>query len=86
MMNEELGYEVEVDRIIDAYLYTIKVSMDENRGVLVVMYLCKIIKRVGGFELIGEAGKAKFQQFSFDEINALNMPEFYKKAIMRVNE
>lgn len=80
-MQEELGYEVTVNRLIHAHMYKIKVSSDESRGVLVLSYLCNIVRKVGEFELIGEAGEAKFQQFSFDEIKELNMPEFYKKAI-----
>lgn len=80
-LEEELGFKTEVQEIVQAHLYTIKLSIDESRGVLVVTYLCKLINKVGDFELIGEAGEAKFQQFSTDEIEELNMPQFYKEAI-----
>lgn len=80
-IEEELGYRIKVKNIIQAYLYTIKISEDENKGVLVVSYLCEIIERVSGFEEEWEEGKAQFKQFGIDEIDALNMPEFYKLAI-----
>jgi hypothetical protein len=41
----------------------------------------EMIKKAGEFENIGEAGEAKFKQFSSGEINSLNMPDFYKDAI-----
>ena len=82
-LEEELGFKTEVKEIIQAHLYTIKVSVDESRGVLVVSYLCSLIEKVGGFELIGEAGEAKFQQFSLPEIKNLKMPQFYKEAISK---
>lgn len=80
-MREELGFEVEAKDLISAYLYKIKVSADESRGVLVISYLCTIIKKVGDFEHEGEAGPAKFQAFSLDEVESLNIPQFYKEAI-----
>lgn len=80
-MQEELGIHVRPIRCIDAHLYTIPVSSDESRGVLVVSYLCEFLERVGELELIGEAGRAKFQAFGLDEVEGLSMPEFYKRAI-----
>lgn len=80
-IKEELGLRVAVHEIIQAYLYTIKVSEDENKGVLVVSYLCDILERVGEFETLGEAGAAQFKNFGIDEIGSLNMPNFYKEAI-----
>ena len=84
-MQEELGLDTEVVDIIQSYLYTIKRSKDESRGVLVVSYLCKIIKKIGEFELIGEAGAAKFEKFSIEEVKILKMPQFYKDAILRAS-
>lgn len=84
-MQEELGLDTEVVDIIQSYLYTIKRSKDESRGVLVVSYLCKIIKKIGDFELIGEAGAAKFEKFSIEEVKILKMPQFYKDAILRAS-
>ena len=83
-LDEELGFKTEVKEIIQAYLYTIKVSLDESRGVLVVTYLCNLLGKTGKFELVGEAGVAKFQQYSYSEIESLNMPKFYKDAIAKV--
>jgi ADP-ribose pyrophosphatase YjhB (NUDIX family) len=82
---EELGFKVEVQKIIDAYLFTIKVSEDENKGVLVVSYMCKLLEKVGNFELIGEGGAAKYKKFSLEEITSLNMPQFYKDAILKAS-
>ncbi len=82
---EELGFTVEAKKIIQAYLYTIHVSPDENRGVLVVTYLCELQSNTGVFELEGEAGAAEFKQFSVDEIAKLNMPDFYKIAIKQAS-
>src|SRR5438128_451252 len=80
-MREELGLETEVVDIAQSYLYTIKTSQDESKGVLVVSYVCKIIDRVGEFELIGEAGEANFEKFPLEKVANLLMPQFYKDAI-----
>lgn len=80
-MREELGYEVTVNDLISAHMYTIEKSIDENYGVLVLMYKCDINSRSGIFEFDGEAGKAEFKAFPLSEIHSLNMPSFYKEAI-----
>ena len=80
-LKEELGFDVEIVEILQSYLYTIKISIDESKGVLVVTYLCNLKSKTGEFELIGEAGEAKFAQFSNKEVQDLNMPEFYKDSI-----
>lgn len=80
-LKEELGFEVEVKKLVGAHLYTIKKSIDESRGVLVISYHCMLIKKSGSFELLGEAGRAEFRSFSPDEITTLNMPQFYRDAI-----
>ena len=82
-MQEELGFATEVVDIVQSYLYTIKSSNDESRGVLVVSYLCKLLSKTGEFEIDGEGGKAQFQDFSVDEISKLNMSEFYKIGIQK---
>ncbi|OGL30462.1 hypothetical protein A3F37_01145 [Candidatus Saccharibacteria bacterium RIFCSPHIGHO2_12_FULL_41_12] len=79
---EEIGVEVATKNIIGAKLYTISKSSDEDRGVFVMAYHCKFIRRVGEVEHIGEAGPAEFQAFSIDEIDELNMPDFYKEWII----
>ena len=82
-MKEELGFDVSVVAPVQAYLYTIKLSSDESRGVLVVSYLCKLLGKSGEFELEGEGGKAEFKVFALKEVADLNMPEFYKEVIGR---
>lgn len=80
-LKEELGFDVGVNRILQAWMYTIKVSQDESLGVLVVSYLCELLGKSGQFEWEGEAGRARFERFSLAEIEGLTMPEFYKEAI-----
>jgi ADP-ribose pyrophosphatase YjhB (NUDIX family) len=80
-LREELGFEVKVVRIIQVHLYKIKASRDESKGVVVTSYFCELINKSGEFEHIGEAGKAEFNKFSLEEVNTLNMPQFYKDAI-----
>lgn len=82
---EELGFTAEVKDIVDAHMYTIQRSIDESLGVLVVCYLCTVLNKSGEFELIGEAGKSEFKEFPLNEIDSLNMPEFYKKAITKAS-
>ncbi len=81
-LEEELGFKTEVIDIIQSYLYTIKKSEDESKGVLVVTYLCSLLNKVGDFEFQGEAGEAKFESFTQEEVKGLNMPDFYKEAIV----
>lgn len=85
-LSEELGFKTKVQDIIQAYLHTIQGSQDESNGVLVITYLCKLIEKTGEFEIEGEAGKAKFHKFLIEEINSLNMPDFYKEAIHKARE
>lgn len=80
-MKEELGFDVEVKNLADAYLYKIKSNSDELKGVLVLSYVCNILGKSGEFEHEGEAGRAEFKAFDIEEIESLNMPDFYKKAI-----
>ena len=81
-LKEELGFDVEPIKAIHAWMYKIKKSGDESSGVLVLSYLCELRKKTGIFEIVGEAGKAEFKSFSLDEMEKLNMPEFYKEAIL----
>lgn len=82
-LKEELGFEVKVVDVIQANLYSIDQSTDESEGVLVVSYLCKLKQKPGNFETEGEAGKAEFSKFSKEEVRSLNMPQFYKDAILK---
>jgi 8-oxo-dGTP pyrophosphatase MutT (NUDIX family) len=49
-MREELGFETEIVDIIQSHMYTVKRSIDESHGVLVVSYLCRIKAKVGEFD------------------------------------
>ncbi len=82
-LKEELGFKVEVIDIVQTHLYQIEKSIDESEGVLVVIYLCKLKSKTGSFEFEGEAGKAEFKMFPVEELDNLNMPYFYKKAISK---
>jgi 8-oxo-dGTP pyrophosphatase MutT (NUDIX family) len=84
-LREELGFDVEVVDIIQAHLYTIKTSTDESKGVLVITYLCNLIDKIGSFETQGEAGEAKFEKFTHEEVEKLNMPQFYKDSILKAS-
>jgi 8-oxo-dGTP pyrophosphatase MutT (NUDIX family)/ribosomal protein S18 acetylase RimI-like enzyme len=80
-IREELGVKVRVGSVVSNYIHTINGSIDEARGVLIVMYECSFVERVGEPEHEGEAGPATFKQFSLEEIDELNMLDFYKSAI-----
>lgn len=80
-LEEELGFKTKVIDIIQSYLYIIKTSEDESRGVLVVSYLCELIEKIGDFEIEGEAGKSEFKKVSIRDVKKLKMPKFYKIAI-----
>ena len=80
-MLEELGVKVEVKAVIANYLHKVLSSFDEAQGVLVAMYACEIIERVGKVETVGEAGTAEFKQFAVADLGDLPMPVFYKQAI-----
>jgi 8-oxo-dGTP pyrophosphatase MutT (NUDIX family) len=80
-MLEELGVKVTVKNVISNYMYVIQRSIDEAGGVLVAIYACDFLERIGDVEHIGEAGKADFKRFSLEEVAKLSMPEFYKKAV-----
>ncbi len=82
-MEEELGFEVRVRDLLQAHMYTVKQSIDESHGVLIVTYLCEAVRKVGEFELEGEGGKAEFKQFSVNELDMLNIPDFYKESILK---
>ncbi|HUW22269.1 MAG TPA: NUDIX hydrolase [Candidatus Bathyarchaeia archaeon] len=84
-VKEELGFIARVVGIIQANVYVIKTSVDESWNVLVISYLCEILEKIDGFELEGEAGKAEFRKFTLKEVKKLNMPDFYKEAILKAS-
>lgn len=59
-MREELGFEVEAITPVQVYLHTVKESIDESRGVLVVSYFCKLLKKQESLNL-----KVKLEKLSF---------------------
>ena len=85
-LEEELGFKTKPIDIIQAQVYIINTSPEESHGVLVVTYLCEIQKKTGDFEIYGEAGKTEFNKFTLKEANKLNMPNFYKKAILKASK
>jgi 8-oxo-dGTP pyrophosphatase MutT (NUDIX family) len=80
-LREELGFDIEVIKLIHAWMYKIEKSQGESSGVLVLSYLGKVLSKTGIFEIQGEAGKAEFQKFDLQELSKLNIPSFYKDAI-----
>ena len=80
-MKEELGFKTEIVKIVHAWVHRVNQSSDESGGVLVLLYLCKLLAKTGKFETEGEAGKAEFRKFSANEVERLNIPQSYKEAI-----
>jgi 8-oxo-dGTP pyrophosphatase MutT (NUDIX family) len=80
-LHEELGFRSSARGLVGAEVYAGSGSMDESRGVLVLLYLCDLVAKVGEPERLGEAGIAEFAAFDLGEIGTLNMPTFYKQAI-----
>jgi 8-oxo-dGTP pyrophosphatase MutT (NUDIX family) len=83
---EELGFRVNVRQINQAHVYSVKNSAGEVKDILVITYLCECMERAGKFELEGEAGKSVFEACPIDNLDNLNMPEFYKQAITHASE
>ena len=84
-VQEELGFEVKVLDIIKSNLHFAN-TPDESNGVLVIVYLCKFIKKTGTFETGGEHYFAQFKAFTLKEIVKLRMPQFYKDAIIKASK
>ena len=71
---EELGIEIIVDRILDCWLYPVLPGKD----VLIVTYAVRQMDR-GKFRVSRE--HLKFGIFSIGELDALAMPEGYRRSI-----
>ena len=80
-LKEELGVEVKVIKIIQAYWRTIENSVDEKEGVLTISYLCEPLGKIDTFENLSEGGKVEFKKFLVDDIPKLKMADFYKEVI-----
>ena len=85
-LREELGFVTRVRRVAHAHIYVIPNSIDESKGVLVLSFLCDLIGKAGDREHEGEAGSAKFECFSIEEVMHLNMPSFYRDAILQARD
>ena len=81
-LREELGFETEPTGIIKSHLYSIYQGGDHLGDVVVIVYLCELLDRVGDLEADGEAGRAAFRAVPIADIGGLEMPQFYKDAIM----
>lgn len=79
-IQEELGFEVNVGRIVHSGVLDIK-TPNKVKSVFIVSYTCNVVKKIGGFELQGEDGAAEFCSFTPIEVNDLAMPPIYKEAI-----
>lgn len=80
-LKEELGIETKVRDILQAHLFRVEDSIDESHGVLVVTYACDYIRTVGELEIESEGGEVSFGKFTQQEVETLNIPTFYKKAL-----
>lgn len=79
-LREELGLDTTVNRLVDVTLWYRGYGRLFNE-VLLITYLCDFQKRVGDVEHIGEGGRAEFRAFTLDEIDQLDLPDSYRKAI-----
>lgn len=82
-LREELGAEVSALRLLDVFIW--KKDFGTNTHVGIVTFHCLVAHRTGIFEVIGEAGKAQFQQFSVGKALQLpNLPDVYKRALQKL--
>jgi 8-oxo-dGTP pyrophosphatase MutT (NUDIX family) len=77
-LREELGFAVRVDTIVHAGVLHVPTK---NVTFVIITYLCIFHEKIGDFELVGEAGPARFEKFTPDQISQLNMPPLYKEAV-----
>ncbi len=78
-LNEELGIEASVERLLDTTVWY--KNWGKNHEIMIISYLCRLKRCVGGVEHIGEAGPAEFRTFALDELADLDLPEPYRRAI-----
>lgn len=83
-LKEELGFEVTVEKLVGANVLKVTESIDEKEGVLILIYQCKFLKKVGEFETAGEAGTAESQAFTGAELINLQISRFYVDVIQSV--
>jgi 8-oxo-dGTP pyrophosphatase MutT (NUDIX family) len=80
-LREELGVEVSIDRLLDSrMLYE---DWGKSPAVFITSYLCKLVRRVGDVEHVGEGGPAQFRAFPAGELPELDLPDVYRIAIQK---
>lgn len=76
---EELNVQAQVDRLLDAWKY--KIFPDQDLEVVIVTYACHTHASQKDFVYSFEHKELRF--FSPEEIAGLNMPQGYKRAIVK---
>ncbi len=82
-LQEELGFKTSVREIVSADIFTVKKSVDEQSGVLVITYLCDLLDKTSAFEETSEAGHVEFRAFKTSELRGLDLFTFYKDSIAK---
>jgi 8-oxo-dGTP pyrophosphatase MutT (NUDIX family) len=83
-INEELGLEVTVDRLVDVYLWS--KDFGTNPNIWIITFLCAIERRSGDLELEGEGGAAEYTKVSFDAaLHLPDLPDVYKRALQKAS-
>ena len=77
-IKEELNIDVEIDSLIDVWVYNILGKVD----VLIITYLCKAISSASDLKISHE--HKELGLFSLSEIDQLNMPQEYKSSIHKM--
>lgn len=72
---EELNISVQVDRIMDSWLYVVSPNVE----VVIITYLCKIVGKNHSPTVSHEHKELKL--FSIEEVPGLFMPDGYKRSI-----
>ena len=82
-IREELGREIDTPKLVDVYVW--KKDFGYSTHVEIVTFTATVMKAVGDFEHIGEAGKSQFRRFAVDEALMLdNLPPVYKRALEKL--
>ncbi len=82
-IREELGREIDTPKLVDIYIW--KKDFGRQTHVEIVTFVANVMKVVGDFECIGEAGESQFKLFAVDEALLLdNLPAVYKRALQKL--
>lgn len=77
-IKEELDINVNVDKIIDSWLYEI----DDQTQVVIITYACSCSATLKDLQISNEHKELK--TFFFEEINSIKMPTGYKASIHKL--